>query len=96
VREIFDVIAAPLVTEKGTMVSEEGNQVVLRVRPEANKEEIRRAVESIFKVKVTKIRTMNYLGKTRRVGRNVGRRASWKKAYVRLASGQRIDFFETV
>jgi large subunit ribosomal protein L23 len=96
VRDIYDVIAAPLITEKGTLVSEEGNQVVFRVRREANKSEIRHAVETIFKVQVKKVRTTNYLGKQRRVGRNVGRKPAWKKAYVTLAEGQRIDFFEAV
>lgn len=94
--EIYDVISAPLITEKGTLVSEEGNQVVFRVRRDANKAEIRRAVETLFKVRVTRVRTSNYLGKPRRVGRNIGRKPAWKKAYVTLAEGQRIDFFETV
>ncbi len=95
-KHMTEVVAAPLITEKGTMVNETSNQVVFRVRREANKEEIRRAVETLFKVKVHKVRTINYLGKTRRVGRNVGRRPAWKKAYVTLAEGQRIDFFENV
>ena len=95
-KQLFDVITAPLITEKGTLVNEIGNQVVFRVRPEANKHEIRRAVETLFKVRVKKVRTTTYLGKTRRVGRSVGRRPTWKKAYVTLAEGQRIDFFETV
>jgi large subunit ribosomal protein L23 len=94
--DIYNVITAPLITEKGTLVNEEGNQVVFRVRREANKSEIRRAVETLFKVKVTKVRTTNFLGKPRRVGRNLGRKPAWKKAYVTLAEGQRIDFFETV
>lgn len=93
---MHDVIAAPLVTEKGTLVNELANQVVFRVRPEANKAEIRNAVEKLFKVRVTTVRTSNYLGKTRRVGRSVGRRPAWKKAYVTLAKGYRIDFFENV
>ena len=94
--DIYNVITAPLITEKGTLVNEEGNQVVFRVRREANKSEIRRAVETLFKVKVKKVRTTNFLGKPRRVGRNLGRKPAWKKAYVTLAEGQRIDFFETV
>jgi large subunit ribosomal protein L23 len=94
--DIYNVITAPLITEKGTLVNEEGNQVVFRVRREANKSEIRRAVETLFKVKVTKVRTTNFLGKPRRVGRNLGRKPAWNKAYVTLAEGQRIDFFETV
>lgn len=95
-KDLYNVLTAPLITEKGTLVNEIGNQVVLRVRREANKHDIRRAVEALFKVKVTKVRTANYLGKSRRVGRTVGRRPAWKKAYVTLAAGQRIDLFETV
>ena len=95
-KSVYDVVAAPLITEKGTLVNAEGNHVVFRVRRDANKEEIRRAVEALFKVTVTKVRTCTMLGKTRRVGRTVGRRPAWKKAYVTLAAGQRIDFFETV
>ncbi len=95
-RSLRHVINSPLITEKGTLVNEQGNQVLFRVRPEANKVEIRRAVESFFKVKVDKVRTINYLGKTKRVGRSAGRRPSWKKAYVTLAEGQRIDFFDNM
>jgi large subunit ribosomal protein L23 len=92
----YDVIRAPLVTEKGTLVSEAGNQVVFRVRADAGKYAIREAVEKLFKVRVTKVRTANYLGKSRRVGRSIGQRPAWKKAYVTLAEGQRIDLFESV
>jgi large subunit ribosomal protein L23 len=95
-KDLLRVITSPLITEKGTLVNEQGNQFVFRVRPEANKVEIRRAVESLFKVKVEKVRTLNYLGKNRRVGRWTGQRPRWKKAYVTLAEGQRIDFFESV
>jgi len=96
VKDLLHVIASPLITEKGSLVNEQGNQFVFRVRPEANKIEIRRAVETLFKVKVEKVRTLNYMGKNRRVGRSLGQRPNWKKAYVTLAAGQRIDFFETV
>lgn len=89
-----DVVKGPLVTEKGTLVNELGNQVVFRVDPRANKIEIRHAIETLFKVKVTKVRTTQQLGKVRRVGRHAGRRPNWKKAYVTLAEGSRIDFFE--
>lgn len=95
-KDVYEVIRAPVITEKGTLVNEAGNQVVFRVRCEAGKHEIRRAVEALFKVRVKRVRTMNYLGKTRRVGRTTGRRPAWKKAYVTLAEGQRIDLFETV
>jgi len=95
-KSLRHVINSPLITEKGTLVNELGNQVLFRVRPEANKVEIRRAVETFFKVKVDKVRTINYLGKTKRVGRSSGQRPNWKKAYVTLAEGQRIDFFENM
>ena len=95
-KSLFDVIGSPVITEKGTFVNETGNQVVFRVRRDASKTEIRHAVETLFKVKVEKVRTVNYLGKLRRVGRSIGRRPAWKKAYVTLGTGQRIDFFENV
>lgn len=89
-----DVVQGPIITEKGTLVNEQGNQVVFRVHPRANKVEIRQAVESLFKVRVEKVRTTRQLGKMRRVGKHMGRRPDWKKAYVTLAEGSRIDFFE--
>ena len=89
-----EVVQGPIVTEKGTLVSELGNQVVLKVHPHANKVEIRQAVEQLFGVKVEGVRTSRVLGKTRRVGRHVGRRPTWKKAYVTLAEGHSIEFFE--
>ena len=95
-KSVFDVVTTPLITEKGTMVSEAANQVVFRVHRDATKEAIRNAVERLFKVKVEKVRTLNLLGKTRRVGKHSGRRPAWKKAYVTLADGQRIDFFDNV
>ena len=93
-KQPFQIIDSPLITEKGTLLSEDGNQVLFRVPREANKAEIRQAVEKLFDVKVVKVRTLNLLGKTRRVGRIVGKRPAWKKAYVTLAEGQSIDFFE--
>ena len=95
-RDLATVVASPLISEKGTLVNEAGNQYVFRVHRDANKIEIRQAVEVYFKVKVEKVRTMNYLGKLRRVGKWMGKRPAWKKAYVTLSEGQRIDFFENV
>ncbi len=95
-RDVYSVITAPLITEKATLVNETGNQVVFRVRPDANKFAIKNAVETLFKVKVTRVHTVQYLGKERRVGKSRGRRPAWKKAYVTLAAGSRIDFFEGV
>ena len=95
-KDIFCVVTSPMITEKGTLVNQQGNQVLFKVRADANKTEIRNAVETLFKVHVEKVRTANFLGKKRRVGRTTGQRPAWKKAYVTLAEGQKIDFFETV
>ena len=89
-----EIILAPLITEKGTLVGEQGNQVLFKVASGANKVEIKQAIEEFFEVKVEKVRTSRLLGKTRRVGRHVGRKPSWKKAYVTLSEGDTIDFFE--
>lgn len=92
-REPMDIIQAPLVTEKGSLLGEKTNQVLFRVRPDANKIEVKKAIEALFKVKVLKVRMARYLGKIRRVGKNVGRLSQWKKAYVTLKEGDKIDFF---
>jgi large subunit ribosomal protein L23 len=88
-----DVIQAPLISEKGTQLTESANQVLFKVRPDANKIEVKQAIETLFKVKVVQIRMARYLGKVRRIGRNMGRRPGWKKAYVTLKDGDKIDFF---
>jgi large subunit ribosomal protein L23 len=88
------LIVAPLVTEKGTIVNAKGNQVVFRVRPAASKDQLRTVIEDLFKVTVLKVRTANFLGKERRRGRTVGQRPNWKKAYVTLKAGDKIEFFE--
>jgi large subunit ribosomal protein L23 len=90
------LIIAPLITEKGTIASEKANQVIFRVRPEATKDKIRLIVEEMFKVTVLAVRTSNFLGKERRRGRVVGRKPDWKKAYVTLKQGDKIEFFEGV
>jgi large subunit ribosomal protein L23 len=92
----YGLIKSPLITEKGTLVSEKANQVVFRVRSEATKGAIRDAVEELFKVTVLKVRTINLMGKSRRTGRSAGKRPDWKKAYVTLKEGDRIEFFEGV
>jgi large subunit ribosomal protein L23 len=90
------LIVAPLITEKGTLVGERGNQVVFRVRPEAGKDKLRQVIEDLFKVTVLKVRTANFLGKERRRGRVIGHRPRWKKAYVTLKEGDKIEFFEGI
>ena len=85
-----------MVTEKTTAAKEMGNQVVFEVDPTANKIEIRHAVEDAFSVKVLKVRTINVMGKKRRLGRYIGFRSDWKKAVVTLAPGDNIQFFDGV
>jgi large subunit ribosomal protein L23 len=88
-----DVILRPLVTEQSMAGIAEG-RYTFAVDPRANKVEIRRAVEEIWGVSVDKVNTMNVRGKQRRMGRSAGYRPDWKKAIVKLRSGQRIEFFE--
>jgi large subunit ribosomal protein L23 len=88
------LVISPLVTEKGTIVGEKGNQVVFRIRPGASKDQIRDVIEDSFKVTVVKVRTANFLGKERRRGRTTGQRPNWKKAYITLKKGDRIEIFE--
>jgi large subunit ribosomal protein L23 len=90
------VLRRPLLTEKSTIAREEQNIVTFAVDPRANKHEIRSAIETLFDVKVVDVRTSRVPRKSRRQGRFVGRRAEWKKAIVRLAEGQKIEFFEGV
>lgn len=92
-RGVRDAVLGPLISEKASMLAESTNQVIFKVRPDANKIEIRQQVERLFKVTVLDVRTARYLGKMRRVGRNTGRLPLWKKAYVTLKEGDRIDFF---
>jgi len=91
---IHDVIRRPLVTEKSTVARETSNLVTLAVDPRASKHDIQRAVETLFEVKVESVRTMRMAPKLRRVGKSQGRKPQWKKALVRLAEGQSIEFFE--
>ena len=93
---LHDVIQRPVVTEKSSIAREEANIATFRVAPPATKHEIRRAVEQLFSVKVSNVRTMQQPGKKKRVGKNVGRKPSWKKAIVELAAGESIEFFEGV
>ena len=91
-----EVILRPLVTEKGNMLQEKNNQVVFRVARDANKIDIRIAVEKLFGVKVVSVKTFRTPSRWRRVGQNIGKRPSWKKAIVRLREGDRIEFFTGV
>lgn len=94
--ELYKVIKKPHITEKGTLQKELNNQITFEVDRKANKVEIRQAVETLLKTKVLEVRTMNMEGKKRRMGRTIGKRRDWKKAIVKLAPGENIEFFEGV
>lgn len=95
-REPRDVILRPVVTEGSTALQEDMRTYTFIVAREANKLEIRHAVQSLFGVRVESVRTANYQGKWRRMGRSTGRRPAFKKAMVRLAEGDSIDVYEGV
>jgi len=90
--QLMSVVLAPHVTEKTSLAMQNNNQYAFRVRREATKTDIRKAVELMFEVKVQGVQVVNEPGKLRRFGRKVGRTQDWKKAYVRLAQGQTIDY----
>ena len=92
---LMTVVLAPVISEKSTFVADKNRQYVFRVADGATKPEIKAAVELMFKTKVDSVTVLNVLGKERRFGRTVGRRRNWKKAYVRLAAGQEINFAAT-
>ena len=93
--KLTDIIRRPLVTEKTTLLREDGRTVVFEVAREANKIDVKRAVEKLLGAKVDGVRTANTQGKLKRQGRFVGRRSDWKKAYVTLKDGQKLpDFLE--
>jgi len=91
--KLTDVIRRPLITEKTTIVREDGRTLVFEVSRDANKIDIKRAVESLFGSKVESVRTALAHGKTKRQGRYVGRRSDWKKAYVKLRDGEKLPEF---
>ena len=89
---LMQVLIAPHVSEKAATVAEKGNQVVFRVLRDATKPEIKAAVELMFEVKVDSVNVINVAGKAKRFGGRIGKRSDSKKAYVKLAAGQTIDF----
>lgn len=95
-RDPREVLIRPVVTERSTFAMDELNAVTFVVKKDANKIEIRRAVEEMFDVKVLDVRTMNVRGKWRRVGRATGKKPGYKKAIVKLAEGERIDVYEGI
>ncbi|HEV8118023.1 MAG TPA: 50S ribosomal protein L23 [Thermoanaerobaculia bacterium] len=94
--EPLQLIRRPLISEKSTKIKEATNTVCFEVDRRANKIEIRKAVEKLFGVKVADVRVANRQGKWKRMGRFLGQRKDWKKAYVRLEPGEKLEFFEGV
>jgi len=91
---LMQVILAPVISEKSTFVADKHEQVIFRVIPDATKPEIKAAVELMFKVQVESVKVANVKGKEKRFGRFIGRRNTWKKAYICLKPGQEINFAE--
>lgn len=91
---LLQVILAPVITEKATMVAEQNQQIAFRVAADATKPEIKAAVEQLFKVEVESVQVLNQNGKQKRFGRFQGRRRNERKAYVSLKAGQELDFSE--
>jgi large subunit ribosomal protein L23 len=87
------IIRRPLVTEKSTLLRETDNVIAFEVDPKANKIEVKKAVEELFKVKVEEVRLFNVRGKVKRMGRFAGKRRDWRKAYVRLRAGEKAPEF---
>jgi large subunit ribosomal protein L23 len=88
-----DIIVRPIITEKSSRMMED-NKYTFEVHPQANKTEVRKAVETVFKVKVEKVHTLKVRSKPKRMGVFLGKSRAWKKAIVTLAEGERIEFFE--
>ncbi|HEV8335584.1 MAG TPA: 50S ribosomal protein L23 [Candidatus Polarisedimenticolia bacterium] len=96
-RPAHQIVLAPLITEKSTKLKDAQELLCFRVARDANKIEIKRSIEELFNVKVATVRTALVHGKMKRVGRNLGKRPDWKKAYVRLRPGEKsIEYFEGV
>jgi large subunit ribosomal protein L23 len=92
----YDIVRGPVVTEKTTLQKDTSNQVTLRVDRNANRVEIKDAVEKTFNTKVKQVRTIQVKGKVKQRGKIIGKRKDWKKAIITLMPGQKIDFFEGV
>lgn len=91
---LLQVLLAPQISEKATMVAEKNEQVIFRVAADATKPEVKAAVELMFKVQVDSVQILNVKGKVKRFGRSIGQRKGWKKAFVCLKPGQEINFVE--
>ncbi len=97
IKDPYQIILRPVITEKSTQLKDANREICFEVARDANKIEIKKAVEHLFKAKVATVRTQTKSGKVRRVGRNAGKTKDWKKAYVKLREGEKmIEYFEAV
>jgi large subunit ribosomal protein L23 len=92
---LYTVLLEPHISEKATLLGEASNHYAFKVAPDATKAEIKDAVETLFKVQVEDVSTLNVKGKVKRTVRGTSRKKNWKKAYVRIAAGQELDFMVT-
>ena len=90
----YDIVVRPIITEKSTLLKDAGNQYIFEVQRDANKIEIKNAVEKLFKVKVVSVHVSNMEGKKKRLGRFAGKKPDWKKAVVKLSPKDKITIFE--
>jgi len=90
--KLMDVLDAPIISEKSTIAAEKNNSFVFKVKKQATKVQIKKAVEALFNVKVDSVQVLNVTGKKKRFGRTLGQRSDWKKAYVKLKPGFDINF----
>jgi large subunit ribosomal protein L23 len=96
-KDPYKIVIRPVITEKSTWLKEKNREVCFEVDPRANKSEIKKAAEQLFKIKVEKVRIQNKRGKKRKVGRSEGKKKNWKKAYIKLKEGEKmIEYFEAV
>ena len=94
-RDPYDVLVKPLLTEKITGLQEAANRIAFVVQNDVNRIEVRQAVESVLKVKVKSVNIMNVMGKKKRQGRYLGKRADWKKAIITLNEGEKVELYES-
>tara|TARA_B100001179_G_scaffold125874_1_gene90155 strand:+ start:690 stop:1001 length:312 start_codon:yes stop_codon:yes gene_type:complete len=93
--QIRTILIEPHVSEKTTLLNQENGQIAFKVRSDSNKKQIKRAVEEMFNVKVSSVKTVSVKGKKKRMGMRSGKTNNWKKAYIKLAEGQNLDFMNT-
>ena len=93
--QIRTILIEPHVSEKTTLLNQENGQIAFKVRSDSNKKQIKRAVEEMFKVKVSSVKTVSVKGKKKRMGMRSGKTNDWKKAYIKLEEGQNLDFMNT-